>query len=389
VHDNSAVNGGGGAQFAAPLPASLLITDSIFDHNTAGSVGGGALLVSGRETIARSRFSNNSASYGGAIVGSEGPHQWTDIAISANDATSGGGGGAEMISGDVTVLRGSIDGNTAALEGGGLFMAGGSLHLTDSVIFDNSAANGGGAWISVTLVAASSAIYGNHASIDGGGLYDGAYSDGDTPLVELDGSILDHNRAGTNGGGLYVDATGVARLYNATITANAARQNYPAAGSGGGIYVVSPAAVTAFGSVLAYNIDSALIAAASDCSGTLTAAGYDFVGASNGCTIVVGGSGNQIGGGTKIDPQLSAFERLYDPAPASSPAASAKFGRVPLAGSPLIDAGPPPGSCIDAEGNPLLRDEIGQDRQLGGRCDIGAVEFGAALDEIFLGTFEP
>jgi hypothetical protein len=65
---------------------------------------------------------------------------------------------------------------------------------------------------------------------------------------------------------------------------------------------------------------------------------------------------------------------------------------VPLAGSPLINAGPPsvfplPG-CTDAGGNPLFRDEIGQLRALGGRCDIGAIEFGAALDGIFADDFD-
>lgn len=65
---------------------------------------------------------------------------------------------------------------------------------------------------------------------------------------------------------------------------------------------------------------------------------------------------------------------------------------MPLTGSPLIDAGPastlPLPGCTDPGGNALLSDEIGQPRALGGRCDIGAIEHGAALDEIFADAFE-
>lgn len=386
LHDNTALRSGGGVLFLAFAPDSLHVADSIFDHNAADQADGGGLLALGQDMIERTRFSNNSASFGGAISGQSGPHTWTDVAISGNHAV--GGGGAEMGGGSVTVLRGRIDANTATFAGGGgFYMAAGSLELADSQVFGNSAAKGGGALTSVALTATTSAIYGNHATTAGGGIY----AD-DTAVVEINDSILDHNGAGANGGGLYVDSMAQARLYSATITSNGARQNYPSPGTGGGVYVVSPAAVTAVATVLAYNINSSLTAAPSDCSGTLTAAGYDFVGTSGGCTIVVGGTGNQIGSVSKIDPQLGPFERLYDPALPAFPSASPKFGRVPLAGSPLINAGPPsvfplPG-CTDAGGNALFRDEIGQLRALGGRCDIGAIEFGAALDGIFADDFD-
>jgi hypothetical protein len=387
VHDNTAGYGGGGLSFAGFLPDVLQIADSVFDHNTATQGDGGGLRSLGKSTIERTQLSNNSAGSGGGISGQGGPHAWTDIAISGNHAYAGGG--VEMGGGSLTILRGRVDTNTAILDGGGFDMInpGYPLTLTDSTVFDNSAANGGGAWVDDKFTATACAIYGNHATTAGGGIFAGVdvFQDG-AALVELNDTILDHNRAGTNGGGLYVDATAQARLHSSTITANAARQNYPSPGSGGGVYIDVGAIVITVASVFAYNIDSALIAAPSDCSGTMTAGGYDFVGSNSGCTIIVGGTGNQIAGATKIDPKLSAFERLYDPALPASPPASAKFGRVPLAASSLIDSGPS-GGCIDADGDLLLWDEIGQSRTLGGRCDIGAVEYGAALDEIFSDGF--
>lgn len=383
LHDNTASSIGGGLSYA--FGPALQITDSTFDHNESTGSSGGGLDTSGGEVIVRSSFTNNSANQGGGINADFGTHTWTDVVISDNQGNFGAGA---SVNGAIEIVRGRIEANVANFEGGGLRAEGNSSHLTltDSVVSGNHAPNGGGIWTTMPFTAMACAIYGNRAT-NGGGIFAA-----ETSIVSLNDSVLDHNGAGTNGGGLYVDSMAQARLYSTTITGNGARQNYPSPGSGGGIYVSAPAAVTAFASVFAYNINSSLTAAPSDCSGTLTAAGYDFVGSSSGCTIVMAGTGNQIGTVSKIDPQLSAFQRLYDPAALSPPHASPKFGRVPLTGSPLINAGPPVNfpllGCTDADGNSLEWDEIGQWRLLGGRCDIGAVEYGAGLDEIFSGTFD-
>ena len=257
--------------------------------------------------------------------------------------------------------------------------------MTDSSVFDNSASDGGGIYSSMKFNATSSAIYANFAQRGGGVFAAGSAT------IAIDNSIVDRNSAGSNGGGVFADSMATVKLDSATITGNYARTAFPTPGTGGGIYVTAGASATAISSVLAYNTNSTFAISPNDCSGTLTLNGYVFVSSNSGCTVVIqaGTFGNSVGGAypSNINPQLSPFERLYDPALPTSPNASAKYGRVPLSGSPLIDAGTP-GGCQTGDGAYLFWDEVGQYRSINGRCDIGAIEFGAALDEIFGNGFE-
>jgi hypothetical protein len=49
-------------------------------------------------------------------------------------------------------------------------------------------------------------------------------------------------------------------------------------------------------------------------------------------------------------------------------------GHLPLSGSPLINTARPSG-CQAAQGGLLSVDQIGHNRALNGRCDIGAIEY--------------
>jgi hypothetical protein len=386
VHDNSAYNGGGLSYVAAVIGVTMQISDSIFDHNAAGSGTGGGLYAYGNDTISNTVISNNSATGGGGIYGYFGTHNLNDVSISGNTASYGGG--IQLSSGNVNLLRGQVHGNSATQLGGGIAASGaGSIHLavTDSSVFDNGASDGGGIYSAMKFNATSSAIYGNFAQRGGGVFASGSAT------AAIDNSIVDRNSAGSNGGGVFADSTATVKLDSATITGNYARTGFPSAGTGGGIYVTAGASATAISSVLAYNTNSTFFISPNDCSGTLTLNGYVFVSSNSGCTVVIqaGTFGNSVGGAypSNIDPQLSPFERLYDPALPAAPNASAKYGRVPLSGSPLIDAGTP-GGCQTGDGAYLFWDEIGQYRSINGRCDIGAIEFGAALDEIFGNGFD-
>ena len=389
VHDNSAAYSGGGLSYiAAVIGVTMQISDSIFDHNAAGQYGGG-LYSDGNDTTSNSVISNNSATGGGGVYGYFGTHNLNDVSISGNTASLYGGG-IQVSSGNLNLLRDQVHGNSATQLGGGITAGGaGSIHLavTDSNVFDNGASDGGGIYSLMKFNATSSAIYGNYASGRGGGVFASG-----SATAAIDNSIVDRNSAGSNGGGVFADSMATVKLDSATITGNYARTaGFSSPGTGGGIYVTAGASATATSSVLAYNTNSTFQISPNDCSGTLTLNGYAFVGSNSGCTVAIqaGTFGNSVGGAfpSTIDPQLSPFERLYDPALPASPNASAKYGRVPLSGSPLIDAGPP-GGCQTGDGAYLFWDEIGQFRAINNRCDIGAIEFGAALDEIFGNGFD-
>jgi hypothetical protein len=106
--------------------------------------------------------------------------------------------------------------------------------------------------------------------------------------------------------------------------------------------------------------------APSDCFGTLRSEAYNFVGSNAGCIITGDSTGNQVGGvyPNNINPMIEPLRWLTGLTP----------GHLPLAGSPLINAGRPAG-CQSAQGSLLSVDQIGHNRSLDGRCDIGAIEY--------------
>ncbi len=178
-------------------------------------------------------------------------------------------------------------------------------------------------------------------------------------------------------------------MNSATIVSNRARAFFPAPGSGGGAWIDSTATATAVASVLALNRTSDALTGLSDCAGVVASEGYNFISSNTGCTVTGITTGNHVGGPfpSNIDPVLGPLEILYDPLAGQTPDVHPKTGNVPLAGSPLINAGPFAG-CRAANGTHLSWDEVGQVRGLGGWCDIGAVEYGARPLLIFTDGFE-
>ncbi len=91
---------------------------------------------------------------------------------------------------------------------------------------------------------------------------------------------------------------------------------------------------------------------------SLTSEGYNFVSSTTGCTIDGDTAGNLTGA-----PALGALANDGGPT----------LTHLPNVGSPAIDAANPAG-CTDFAGAALTKDQRGQARVVGGRCDIGAVE---------------
>jgi len=146
---------GGGIRFglsSGSNPQTLNVIDSTISNNAATGTGiaegGGIATISyfspnspARLIILRSNISNNRASSGGGIdigSGSEG-NVITDSTISANIATSNGGGVSMGFAAPVSFNRTTLSNNSAS-SGGGIF--GDSITMSNSTVSSNSANSG-------------------------------------------------------------------------------------------------------------------------------------------------------------------------------------------------------------------------------------------------------
>lgn len=153
----------------------------------------------------------------------------------ANDATNGKGGGIyNDDAGVINLNGGTIQQCESAVYGGGIYNRG-QLKFSASASFkiqNNKSQRGGGiANESATLTANSgnnSTISGNSASVDGGGLY----LFGDYNATNLNNITINSNTA-TWGAGIYFRGKAKVNLSDCSISSNTASEN------GGGIYFAS------------------------------------------------------------------------------------------------------------------------------------------------------
>jgi uncharacterized repeat protein (TIGR01451 family) len=184
-------------------------TDSTIDSNfvPAGS-GGGVYLEEGTLDAAGTNFNKNSAANDGGGIYSDG----NDVTLSGSTVDDNGdqsfidSGGAIFggcCSGDLKISGSSVSGNATEGAGGGVWWAGSSQTITDSVVDHNNSddGRGGGVWNATGAleVTRSSASH-NHSGDDGGGIYNGI----NAPITVTDADVND-NKAGDQGGGIYDD----------------------------------------------------------------------------------------------------------------------------------------------------------------------------------------
>lgn len=239
--ENSAEYSGGGV-FAWDL---LLVTQTHFMSNTAphaGSGTGGAISAEGLVILISSTFQNNVASSEGGGVHAYNGVILTDTIFMSNTAGSGGG----LLTHDwVIITKGLFQGNRAN-GGGGLYAETGA-YITNTQFVDNSAynSNGGGALIGGSFFLQGGLFQDNSALWYGGGLTGGrgvvtgtqflsntagqgggAYMTG--PDFDIEAVLFQGNTALYRGGGLLI--------VNATLT-NVAFISNTASTEGGGLYV--------------------------------------------------------------------------------------------------------------------------------------------------------
>ena len=253
--------------------------------------------------------------------------------------TDGIGGGIEMNGdGELILRRVHLQGNSAEGGGGGIFNRRGRLELWDSTVSGNE-------------------------SIDnyGGGIFTG----GPTRVVN---STLSGNSARLQGGGMLVDTFGSLSLESSTITANTLTPSqFNAVPRGSGLWVRAENPSTFYQSVISGNGSPG--DGIRDCAvldDNIESLGYNYI---EGDCLDALGPGDQTGEA----PLLSGLGDQKGPTPT----------HIPLAGSPLIDAGDPACSGTDQRGIPRPQEGDGKGDA---RCDIGAVEF--QLPMIFRDSFE-
>ncbi|MDR0492401.1 MAG: hypothetical protein LBH74_02000, partial [Nitrososphaerota archaeon] len=162
---------------------------------------------------------NTAASYGGGVYNwnpytTSGPSIFilSDRAtISGNSATSYGGGVQNTNNGILRIFGDAVISNNSALYGGGIYTI---SALSDAVTIDggtianNSARSGGGVYTNSELTLTKGIIANNTAAVDGGGMY--IASGG---FVELLTGTVWGNTAGNNGGGIWVAYANLNHLF--------------------------------------------------------------------------------------------------------------------------------------------------------------------------------
>ena len=348
----AAVNGRGGAVDNAVL-GKLTVRNSRFQANSA--LDGGALYNAGGASadLAGVTLAENTGGYGGAIENS-GAITITDSLLDRNSVT-GSGGALWNISGSALLERSTVSANTA-FEGGGISTYGTTLEMRQVNLVGNTATapggggtNGGGLHhLGGVVFITDATISGNVARNSGGGIYQVADEN-----LTLTNVTLANNVADVLGGGLYHYGR-YAVLTNATLANNSAGV------AGAAIYEDSPQTPASPGIVQLAN--SVIFGSTVNCDGGLfQSLGHNL--SQGSCASLTASTDRDVFAGALLVGSLA-----YNGG--SFPMQTI----LPLAGSPLIDAGDP------AQCN--ATDQRGASRV--GTCDIGSVEFGAEAFALYL-----
>jgi hypothetical protein len=155
-------------------PVNGLLEESIF--LTAGSTGGVFVVppTTTGASISNLLIQDGRATGNGGGIQNSGVLTVSSTTILHNGASGSGGG--IYNNGTLVVTRSLLQGNISPDDGGGIFNdVGGTLTVTDSTFYDNTAFTGGGIHNNGggTLTAVNNTFAGNSATYDSGGVYNG------------------------------------------------------------------------------------------------------------------------------------------------------------------------------------------------------------------------
>lgn len=231
---------------------TLVITDAVISNNiangTAGSGGGILNDVGAQLSVTDSQITGNSAIRAGGGIEDNSLTSTiilTNVNLNTNAVTGppGNGGGLHITgAGSATITGGTVNNNTATLEGGGLWNGAGTMIVDGTTINANTcsgmAADDGGAGIFNTagiLIVTNATITNNLAtgtSGSGGGIFSMAGT------VTITDSTLDGNAANRAGGAIEVVA-GILTITNSDLTNNDVDggAGTPNPGNGGALHI--------------------------------------------------------------------------------------------------------------------------------------------------------
>lgn len=390
-------------------------------------LGGGLYNEDGQVTVTGGAFSLNTAQTGAAInsTGDNAQLRLTNVEVSRNEASAGGGGIASL-GGIMVLIDSTVTGNTSVFTGGGISNNNASVTLTRTTVSSNTAGgcgggirnsgtNGGGV---MTLI--DSRVTGaNTTDGAGGGICNQA------TLSVTQGSEISTNEANTGGGGIY--NSGTLNVYNSTVRDNTALDNdADNDGLGGGIYtatgsttnvrqsaIIENSAATAgggmtiggqltvFNSTISNNFatttggvfvqsngnagfynatlaDNTVIAGLSGSglhvlNGVATLGNSIVANTTQGFSTCTNASGTLASIGYNLSDDDTCFNEatdLVNTDPLLAPLANGV--RTPQVGSPAVDAAEP---TICSETAVANIDQLGTARPIFKGCDIGAVEW--------------
>jgi hypothetical protein len=221
ITDAVAAQSGGGVYLA---DGALVINDGVLDSCTAAANGGTVCIMQGSATIA-----------GGTIRGDNSvnaDHQITAV----NKAEAVNGGGVYVGGGSLDMQNGTIT-KCSAVNGGAVYIIAGECSMTGGTISYNHAQNGGGMYVENTSISYGgdndSAVLWNEAAVNGGGMY--IVQDEGTQMkrTTITSGVIDNNTAGSNGGGIY--HIGDKGECSVSGTSSISGNN---AANGGGLYII-------------------------------------------------------------------------------------------------------------------------------------------------------
>ncbi len=300
--------------------ADVNISNATIENNQAtaanGSGGGVFLDVGGNLTITNTTFSNNSAfRAGGAIEDNSGAGLSliltnvmllnNNAGVNAASAAPGNGGGIHITGpGSATITGGTVSGNVAASEGGGLWNGSGTMTVDGTMLSMNTASgaaadNGGGGLFNAggTLVVNNATLTGNIAdgtAGSGGGILN------DKGTLTVTGTTLTSNTAIRAGGGIEDNSTAGAML---TLTNIILEDNTAGAapGNGGGLHITGPGNSTITGGTVSGNVAASEGGGLWNGSGTMTVDGTMLsMNTASGAAADNGGGGLFNNGGTLL-----------------------------------------------------------------------------------------